>query len=165
MGFRDDHGQIILLAGILLLIAFIAFSIQLSVLPTLGQQLGRETENTLLEDYLLVRRTLETLVPDELRNPLKPTEIVCPDGPEYLQRLRGQLTLLAGLEATRGQAFAWDKLEVERKAPLTTKFEVKITMRFTDGVATTVGDEVVYPVTCNVGTGTGCSPACVAYPG
>lgn len=163
MASRDDGGQIILLAGILLVIAFIAFSIQLSVLPNLGQQLGRETENALLEDYLLVRRTFETLLVDELRSPTDAADIVCPDGPEYLQRVSGQLTLLTALEGTRGQSFGWDRLEVERLDPSTTDFEVRITLRLSDG-DTSAHEIVTYPVTCNTGTGTGCSPACVATP-
>jgi hypothetical protein len=163
MGSRDDGGQVILLAGILLVIAFVAFSIQLSVLPSLGQQLGRETENPLLEDFLLVRRTFETLVPDELRNPAQSTQFVCPDGFEYMQKVRGQLSLLAALEGTRGQSFSWERLEVERMGGTTTNFEVRITMRLTDGI-TTVGDSVEYRFKCTTGTGTGCSPMCVAVP-
>jgi hypothetical protein len=153
----------ILLAGILLVIAFIAFSIQLSVLPNLGQQLGRETENPLFEDYLLVKRSFETLLADELRSPTLSTNIVCLDGFDYLLRIQSHLTLLTALEGTRGQSFGWDRLEVERMGGTTTNFEVRITLRLTDGV-TTVGEKVTYPVKCNSGTATGCSPACVATP-
>jgi len=163
MESRDEGGQVILLAGILLVIAFIAFNIQLSILPSLGQQVGRETENPLLEDYLLVRRTLETLFPDEMRSTTSSTTLVCPDGFEYMQKVRGQLSLLTALEGTRGQSFGWEKLEVELMAGTTKNFEVRVTMRLSD-VQTTVSDVVTYPVQCTSGTGVACNPACVAYP-
>lgn len=141
---RDDEGQVILLAGVLLVLAFILFSVQLSVLTNLGAQVGRETENPLLEDYLLVRRSLETVLRDELRDTRTSTLTPCPEPLEYGYRVKGILGLMSTLEANRGQSFHWDGLRTSNGAAAVI---VRIDLRFTDGV-TTVGEQVNYTVSC-----------------
>jgi hypothetical protein len=161
MASRQDQGQVILLAGILLVLAFILFSVQVAVLANLGQQVGRETENPLLEDYLLVRRSLESSLQQELRNATT-GKFDCPHLMDYGQRVRSQLELLTGLESNRGQAFRWSGLGVGHTAGFSMKVEAQLYL--SDGF-TTVTDILVYSVVCDNGavTTAGCPPALPTY--
>lgn len=146
MASRDDGGQIILLAGILLVIAFIVFSINLASLANLGQQVGRETENPLLDDYLLVRRALETSLVDELRTTGSGTpQVACPDLSQYANAVVAQLMEVQAHESMRGQAFDW--ADVTLPQPTLQVYTVQVTTTLSDGVTTAV-ETLSYKVTC-----------------
>lgn len=146
MASRRDEGQVILLAGILVVIAFIMFSLQLSLLASLGQQAGRETQSPLVEDYLLLRRTLESLLPDELKDTA--AVVRCPvDMAEYKTRLNATLLLLAALEENRGQSFRGLILSDSSTGVNPKTQYITIRLELTDGTST-VADEVEYNFKC-----------------
>lgn len=144
---QDDHGQIILLAGILLVLAFILFSTQLALLASIGQQSGRESENPLLDDYLLLRRTIETQWTEELRNATG--VLVCPDMVIFGKRMVNQLELLEGLEKGRSNGLAWSELTLTRTSHV--RLYGNLTLSLYDET-TSIADRLSYGLTCDAAT-------------
>lgn len=152
MASRNDEAQLILLAGILLTLAFMLFSIQLALLANVGQQTGRETETPLLEDYFGVRRSLQSYVLQEARpapnGPTPPPTTPCPTAgasfDDYADRVVAGLGHLAQLESDRGQAF---RGTLVTKTLAAASFTLTIQLDFTDGPVI-VQDRVEYKVNC-----------------
>ncbi len=154
---RDDEGQVILLAGILLVLGFLVFSIQLDILPTLGQQVGREAENPLLEDFLMFRTNFEDASQDELRNAAG--TVVCPDLLSYGHRMASYVRQLSQLEESRGHSFDTKNLTVAIGGAANALI-VTLEYILTDGTST-AHDRFDYEFTCTgaVTGGAACTPA------
>lgn len=162
MASDRDGGQVFLLAGVLLAIAFVVLSTQLSLFASLGQQAGREVRNTLLEDYLLVRRTLETQIKEELR--AENGTLMCPDLTDFGGRVATVMSVLSTLEQNRGQSLSWRNLTFEEAGAGTIR--VNATASLSDPT-NSVADQITYTVAC---TGTITAPpppggGCGSLPG
>lgn len=102
MAFRDDRqGQMLLLAGVILVLALISYSLEAQTRTQIGQQTGRELEKPVLDDFILLRRLFAQFAQEELRSA---TGVVrCPtDLYEYGQRLESTLSLMVTYESERG---------------------------------------------------------------
>lgn len=142
-----------LLAGVLLVIAFILYSIQVALLANLGQQTGREVETPLLDDYALIRRGLQIQLEDEMRNPLAPqaNPPPCPsDRDEFGLRVISKLDHLARLESARGQSFEGTLLSIGRAPPAPdpqTRTTISLQLNLANG-PTRVSDKIDFSLPC-----------------
>lgn len=132
---RRDEGQIILLAGILLVLAYLLFSTQSALLATVGQEAGREASQPLFNDYIAIRNSISQLLEAELTNAAG-TAVNCPtSGQEWAGRVETLLSLLSQLEANRGQAFKGDFISTAQTA-IPGNRETIIDLYLTNGDAT-----------------------------
>lgn len=144
----DDDGQILLLTGILLALAFILFSVQLALVANIGQQAGRESRNPVLDDYLQIRRGLDATLRDEMRN--ETGVLVCPkDQPGFEGKVRAFMAVLTQHEQNRGHAFTGELIAADWSDSAQATIDVRLYL--TDGV-TTIQDTprftVAYDVPC-----------------
>lgn len=153
MASRDDEGQVILLAGVLLVIAFILFSIQINVLVNLGQEAGREVENPVVDDYRLLRRAFQSVFEDELRSASGTVD--CPNLYAYAQRVRALVDHASALESVRGFFLSVNPLEMT--SPSSTTIDVTMGVTFSDGTSTII-ETVTYRITCSGAVGNDCPP-------
>jgi hypothetical protein len=94
----------ILLAGLLLVMAYLIFSTQTALLATVGQEAGREATNPLYAEFVGVRAGLAELLEEELTD--SNGDVQCPDLlTNWKGRVETMLTMLTQLESNRGQSF------------------------------------------------------------
>ncbi|MBI2076912.1 MAG: hypothetical protein HYT80_00875 [Euryarchaeota archaeon] len=102
---RDDGGQLLLLAGVLLVISYVLFSSQASLIATLGQQSGREASNPVVIDYVAVREAIQVTL---TREHTVGATVTCTAGTEAAMKVRAEAILqnIALVESRRGLKFA-----------------------------------------------------------
>src|SRR5687767_9443159 len=94
----------ILLAGVLIVLAFFLYSTQSTVISSIGQEAGREAANPLLTDYQSLRSSIAIQLEFELWNAAGTA--ICPtDEADYRGKVQAKLVLLSKLESNRGQVF------------------------------------------------------------
>lgn len=143
MARKGDDAQVLLLAGILVVIAFVLFSIQLSLLVNSGQQSGRETENPLLDDFLNARRSLESLLSDDLRD--SSGTVRCPpDVSLAMSRVNSTLATLTALEENRGQSLVGILVAY---SVVGTQVSVTLQLQLSDA-SSSITDKLDYKFTC-----------------
>jgi hypothetical protein len=135
---------VLLLAGILLALSFILFSVQLSLVANIGQQAGRETRNPVLDDYLLIRRSMANTIQAEMTD--ADGDVVCPTDPADIGgRVEAFLVMLANHEQKRGQALDGRLLDVDIEVP--NQVTVTISLQLTDGFST-IQDTLAFRYDC-----------------
>jgi hypothetical protein len=101
----------ILLAGVLIVLAFFLYSTQSTVVSTIGQESGREAANPVLSDFQGLRSSIATQLKYELWN--SAGTAICPtDEAEFRGKVQAKLVLIAKLESNRGQIFAGNFLDM-----------------------------------------------------
>lgn len=150
----DERGQVILLAGILLVLMFILFSTQVALIANLGQQAGRETANPLLNDYLGLRRSLQAAFTQELERDLGTSQCLSMDA--LAQRLGGRLIQLEDMSSNRGHVLGFANATINVPVAADRTIYFNLTASMTDGI-TTLEDHLRYVQTC-IGTIHGPSP-------
>lgn len=144
----------ILLAGILLVMAYLIFSTQTALLATVGQEAGREATSPLSMDFISIRTTLAEILDDELRD--SSGVIRCPTlNSNYQGRVDTMLAMLTQLEANRGLSFHGTFLDLDYEeritdvAPAVSNLELVTTVRLylSDGDASII-EEVRYYTDC-----------------
>lgn len=143
----------ILLAGVLVVLAYLLFSTQTALLANIGQEAGREAANPLLSDYTVVRNSLATVLPQELTNAAG--TVVCPteaQRTDWAGRVQNHLNLLSQLESSRGQNLVANFVNVvlpavNEDADPALELKTTITLYLTNGRAT-ITDTVVFYTEC-----------------
>lgn len=144
----------ILLAGILLVMAYLIFSTQTALLATVGQEAGREATSPLFMDFIGVRTSLAEILDDELRD--STGVIRCPThNSNYQGRVDTMLVMISQLESNRGLSFHGTVLDLDYEevitdvAPAVSNLELVTTIRLylSDGDASII-EEVRYYTNC-----------------
>lgn len=144
----------ILLAGVLVVLAYLLFSTQTALLANIGQEAGREAANPLLSDYTVVRNSLATVLPQELTNAAG--AVVCPttaQRTDWAGRVQNHLNLLSQLEASRGQNLIGNFIDVKLPAvdedgvDPAKELKTTVALYLTNGRAT-ITDTVVFYTEC-----------------
>lgn len=92
----------ILLAGVLIVLAFLLYSTQTVTLQSLGQEAGREAASPIRHDFQALRTTISSTIELELTE--SGGTVRCPtDANDYKGRIDALLALLQKQEANRGQ--------------------------------------------------------------
>jgi hypothetical protein len=101
---RDDRAQMILLAGILIVLAYLLFSTQTALLASIGQEAGRESTNPLHADYIAVRSGFAGIIESELTN--SAGVVKCPQLlSTWKARVETIVAMLEQLQSNRGLSF------------------------------------------------------------
>jgi hypothetical protein len=136
----------ILLAGVLIVLAFFLYSTQSTVISSIGQEAGREAANPLLSDYQGLRSSVAQQLKYELWNATSVP--ICPtDEADFRGKVQAKLVLLSKLESNRGQIFMGNFLDANIPVPNTSELETQIKMYLTNGRAT-VTDTATFVTTC-----------------
>lgn len=144
---RDDDAQLVLLAGVLIILAFLLYATQSAVLSNVGQQAGREAQDPVYNDYALVRVTLATTLHKELTDAAG--VVVCPDDiVAYGGRVQGMLSLLQGLEDNRGQLFSGHFLSAAVTGAANPKTLTTTITLFFASSQTSINEQVAYSHSC-----------------
>lgn len=148
MAFRQhERGQMILLAGLLLVMAYLIFSTQTALLATVGQEAGREASSPIFTDFVGIRGSLAKFMEDELTDT---SDVVqCPDLlTNWKGRVESLLSMISQLESDRGQSFHGVYLTSSiDTAPTPDRLTTEVTLYLSDGDASIL-DEVRYFTDC-----------------
>ncbi len=151
---RDEHGQMILLAGLLLVMSYLIFSTQTALLATVGQEAGREATSPLFTDFLIVRTGLAEAMDDELTD--NAGVIQCPTRLTNWQgRVDTMLATITQLESNRGLSFHGTVVQVGSaefitdQAPAVSNLELltEVQLYLSDGDASII-EEVRFYTNC-----------------
>ena len=140
----DDQAQMILLAGLLLVMSYLIFSTQTALLATVGQEAGREATNPVASDFLALRSGFAELLENELTD--SAGVVQCPDSLTNWQgRVETMMTMLTQLQSNRGHSFHGTIVT----APTLVGGTLTTTVEFylTDGDASIV-DEIRFITSC-----------------
>lgn len=143
----------ILLAGVLVVLAYLLFSTQSTLLANIGQEAGRESANPVLTDYSSIRSSIANVLSLELTD--ENGDVRCPtvsQRADWAGRVQAHLVLLGQLESSRGQNFLGNFLDVKLPAEdedLDSVLELKTTatLYLTDGRAT-ITETVAFYTEC-----------------
>lgn len=142
----------ILLAGVLIVLAFFLYSTQSTVVNSIGQEAGREAANPLLADYQAIRSGIAVALNYEIRDQFSIPR--CPrDEADYAARVQALLVLMAELESNRGQIFSGSFLDMVPESQNTydsdAGYEIgtQVRLYITNGRAT-MTDTVTYVTGC-----------------
>lgn len=106
----------ILLAGVLIVLAYLVYSTQGATLQSIGQEAGREAAAPIRNDFLAIRSALAATIQFELT---EATGVVrCPtDASDFRGRVEAAMTLLQKQESNRGQNLVAHYLSVNSPFP------------------------------------------------
>lgn len=142
----------ILLAGVLIVLAFFLYSTQSTVVSSIGQEAGREVANALPSDYQGIRSSIAVQLEYELWD--STGTAICPtDEAEYRGRIQAKLVLLSKLESNRGQIFTGNFIDAVIPATNLVgadpprELQTQIDLYLTNG-RSIISDEVTFITEC-----------------
>lgn len=107
----------ILLAGVLLVMAYLLFSVQAAQFSQIGQQAGREVRNPVAADLPGLRSFLSIALQEELRKDSNPTQFLCPRAAEFAAHAELILQNIGTHQQNRGLDFRATVTSVDVNSP------------------------------------------------
>lgn len=143
----------ILLAGVLIVLAYLVYSTQTATLQSIGQEAGREAAAPIRSDFLSLRTAIAATLQSDLQEASGVSR--CPTDPvDYKGRIEALLSLLQKQEANRGQNLVAHYLSVNSPFPPPNEdadpareLKTRLDLFLTNG-RTSVFDQVVVTTEC-----------------